>query len=78
VISDGHLAALPLCILDHTALHRGELRTARRLFRRAIDADPTLVDARRSERITEQGLAQTDVGFLQSDAVARVRHDLRG
>lgn len=77
VLGDGHLVALPLCILGHTALHRGELRTARRLFRRAIDADPTLVDARRGERLTAERLAQADVGFLQRDAVARVRHALR-
>ncbi len=48
--------ALPLCILAQAAFRRGELRVARRLFRRATEADPVLVDARRGLRRVEQRL----------------------
>jgi thioredoxin-like negative regulator of GroEL len=48
--------ALPLCILAHGAIRRHDLRAARRLFRRAADADPDLVDARRGVRIVDHRL----------------------
>ncbi len=52
--------ALPLCILGHAALQRGELRLARRLFRRSVDADPALLDAQRGARLAERRLARID------------------
>lgn len=36
--------ALPLCVLAHAAARRGEQRIARRLFARAAEAEPSLVD----------------------------------
>ena len=46
--------ALPLCILAHAAVRRGELRAARRLFRRAAQIDDALIDARRGVRLVER------------------------
>ena len=51
-----HSLALPLCILGHAALRRGELRVAGRLFRRAAEADPALIDARRGLVTVERRL----------------------
>lgn len=48
--------ALPLNVLAHAALQRGELVVARRLFRRAAEADPSLIDARRGSRLVAQRL----------------------
>lgn len=53
--------ALPLCILAHAAVRRGELRVARSLFRRAADTDPALVDARRGFRMVEQRLPRASI-----------------
>jgi hypothetical protein len=53
----GQALALPLCILAYAALRRRELRTARRLFRRATETDPSLVEARRGVRMVEQQLS---------------------
>ena len=50
----GGALALPLCILAHAALRRHEYSVARRLFRRAADADPALIDARRGVRLLTQ------------------------
>jgi hypothetical protein len=49
--------ALPLTILGHAALRRGEHIIARRLFRAAIQADPMLVDAERGLAIAERRAA---------------------
>lgn len=46
--------ALPLCVLAHAAARRGEVRMARRLFARAAEAEPSLVDARRGARRLRQ------------------------
>jgi hypothetical protein len=46
--------ALPLSILGHSAIRRGESIIARRLFRAAIKADPTLLDARRGLTLAER------------------------
>jgi hypothetical protein len=73
VLGEGQLLALPLCILGHAALRQGDLRVARRQFRRAADADPTLIDARRGARIAEDRLARRAAGSIRSDAVAAVR-----
>ena len=51
-------SALPLCVLAHVAVRRGELRVARRLFARAADAEPSLVDARRGARRLQKRLGQ--------------------
>jgi hypothetical protein len=56
-LGGGHSLALPLCILGHGAARRGELHTARALFRRACAADPELVDARRGLQRVERWLA---------------------
>jgi Flp pilus assembly protein TadD len=63
----GHCSlALPLCVLGHAALRRGELHGARRLLRRAVDADPTLLDARRGLAIVQRrlGRPRRPVGML--------------
>lgn len=49
--------ALPLCVLAHAALRRGEVPQACRLFRRAADANPGLLDAKRGVMIAERRLA---------------------
>lgn len=49
-------SALALCVLAHVAARRGELRVARRLFAKAADAEPSLVDARRGARRLQRRL----------------------
>jgi hypothetical protein len=49
--------ALPLAILGHAALRRGEAIIARALFRAAIQADPLLLDAERGLAIAERRAA---------------------
>lgn len=49
--------ALPLCILGHAALRRGDLLAARSSFRHAVEADASILEAVRGLRITEHRLA---------------------
>lgn len=63
----GHQSlALPLCILGHAAVRRGELGGAKSLFRHAAKADPALVDARRGLQMVERRLAGHDVDASRS------------
>jgi hypothetical protein len=57
VLTQRKSLALPLAILAHAALRRGEPIIARALFRAAIQADPMLLDAERGLAIAERRAA---------------------
>lgn len=61
-LAEGGAPALALDVLAHAALRRGDLRTARALFRRSAEADPLLVDARRGLRLVQARLARAAKG----------------
>jgi hypothetical protein len=46
--------ALPLCVLGHAALGRGDTHAAKMLFRRAADAEPASIDARRGLMLAQR------------------------
>jgi Flp pilus assembly protein TadD len=61
VLGDQQSLALPLCILGHAAVRRGDLRGAKRLFRRAAEVDPALVDALQGLQTVERRLSRSDI-----------------
>jgi len=65
-LTTGKSLGLPLCILGHAALRRGELHVARSLFRRACEAAPSLVDAARGKRLAEERLRRHRQTMLRS------------
>jgi hypothetical protein len=60
VLVECQALAVPLCVLGDAALRRSELRTAGRLYRRALEVDPGLLDARRGCKVVEERLRRIE------------------
>lgn len=77
-VLDKHAAlALPLTILGFAELRRGDAGAARRLFRRAIDADASLLEAVRGMRVAERRLASAAARRAATSARRRAARTIR-
>lgn len=60
VLGECQALALPLCALGDASLRRNEPRAAGRLYRRALEADPLLLHARRGQKLAEDRLRRKE------------------